>query len=687
MSAKLNIKEQEAHSRIIQLSKELHEHNYRYYVLSNPDLSDQQYDMLFRELEGLEEQFPQFKSADSPTQRVGASLQDGFSQVTHTTPMLSLTNALDEEELTAFHNRTIKLFEEAGIREQPKYCLEYKFDGVALSCSYENGILQRAATRGDGLVGEDITSNVKTIRSIPIVLRKPLHNQNFFDAAKKIEIRGEVLFLNEDFQRLNKEREAQGEALFANARNSASGSLRQIDPKVTAKRPLTFFAYGLISENNLGVKSHSELIKTAAELGFKISPLFKVVEGLEQLLAAFNEAKEGRDSLPFEVDGIVVKVDSLSAQDLLGFRQRSPRWAIAAKFPAVEAHTKLLDIAVQVGRTGAITPVAILEPVQVGGVVVERATLHNEDEIKRKDLMIGDTVIVRRQGDVIPAVIGVVPGKRNGSEKPFTFPANCPECNSTLEKGEDEAVYRCSNPACPAKLLQRLLHYASRLGADIEGLGDKLAELLLKEGLLKSISDLYRLNTEQVAQLPRLGELSAKNLSDQINKSRKLPLSKFIYALGIRHVGERGAFILAQHFGSLDKFLSASNEELLSIHEIGGGTAESIVAFLSDETERKLVSELIEYGVEVQPFEDSGIEKIFAGKSIVLTGSFEKFSRKDAERLIVDRGGKAASSVSKSTSFVVVGSDPGSKADKAKALKVQILSEDEFAAMLGPVEG
>lgn len=670
----------EAAERISALSQEINEHNYRYYVLSAPTISDQHYDSIFRELEGLERQYPELVRADSPTQRVGASLQEGFSQVTHSTPMLSLTNALDVEEIAEFHARTVKLFAEAGIEDKPEYCLEYKFDGVALSCTYQDGVLIRAATRGDGQVGEDITSNVRTIKSVPLALRK---SDRFTESKGTLEVRGEVLFLSEDFVRLNKEREQSGDPLFANPRNAASGSLRQIDPRITAKRPLTFFSYGLIADNNLGVKSQAELMSIAAEFGFRISPLFSVVDSLEALLREYNTAKEGRNTLPFEVDGIVVKVNNLEAQNLLGFRQRSPRWAIAAKFPAMEAYTRLLDIAVQVGRTGAVTPVAILEAVAVGGVVVERATLHNEDEIRRKDLRIGDTVIVRRQGDVIPAVIGIVPEKRDGSESLFVFPKNCPECGFDLVKESDEAVYRCANVACPAKLLQRLLHFASRLGADIEGLGDKLADLLLKEGLVKSIADLYRLEPESLARLPRLGALSAKNLCAQIEKSKKIPLAKFIYALGIRHVGERGAFILAKNFKTLERLRAVNSEELLLIHEIGEETAASISAFLGDPAEEKLISDLLNYGLEVQPFEESREEKTLLGKSIVITGSLERFSRKDAERLIIERGGKAASSVSKSTSFVVAGSEPGSKIEKAKSLNVPVIDEKQFADLLG----
>lgn len=664
-------------ARIAELSLQLHEHNYSYYVNSSPKVSDAEYDKLFRELEELENKFPELRKSDSPTQRVGAVVQDGFNQVAHSVPMLSLTNALDSHELTEFHNRILKLFEEVGLKQEPEYCLEYKFDGVALSCSFEDGALVRAATRGDGQLGEEITSNVRTIRSVPLQLRK--HEK----LPTKLEVRGEVLFLRDDFTRLNGERERAGESLFANARNAASGSLRQLDPKITASRPLTFFAYGYVGVEALGFQTHAKVMHYIANLGFRISPLFEVVRGIDDLLLAYSKAIADRDTLPFEVDGIVVKINNLAAQDQLGYRQRSPRWAIAAKFPAQEAFTKLLEIVVQVGRTGAATPVAILEPVQVGGVVVSRATLHNEDEIKRKDVRVGDTVIVRRQGDVIPAVVGPVLAKRDGTEIEFEFPRHCPECNTLLEKEVEEAVYRCTNSVCPAKLLQRILHYSSRLGADIEGLGDKLVELLLKQGLLSSISDLYRLKVETLSKLPRLGELSAKNLVQQIDKSKNIALSKFIHALGIRHVGERGAYLLAQHFVNLEKIRSVRIEQLLEVHEVGEETATSLLTFFSDPNEVRLIDELLQLGVVVSPFLETKQEKIFAGKSIVLTGSFENFSRKQAEQLIVERGGKAASSVSKSTSFVVAGTEAGSKLEKAKALGIQILNEEEFAKILG----
>lgn len=662
--------------RVAELSSLLHDLNYQYYVLSAPTVSDAEYDKLFRELEALEKQFPKLLSPDSPTQRVGSVPQQGFSQVNHETPMLSLSNALDAEELREFHERTERLFAELELPQKVEYCIEYKFDGVALSLVYENGSLVQAATRGDGFVGEDITSNARTIKSIPLKLRGNV-------LRGRTEIRGEVLFLTSDFQKLNDERERAGDERFANPRNAASGSLRQLDPNITASRPLTFFAYGLISKESVSLTDYHELIAQLPKLGFRISPLFDLVASVDELVSCYQEAEAGRASLPFEVDGVVVKVNSLRAQEQLGFRQRSPRWAVAAKFAAVEAFTTLKDIVVQVGRTGAATPVAILEPVQVGGVVVSRATLHNEDEIARKDLRIGDTVIVRRQGDVIPAVVAPVLAKRTGSEKKFVFPEQCPECDSKLEKEDGMAVYRCVNRHCPAKLLQRVLHYASRLGADIEGLGDKLAELLLENKLIQSLADLYRLEVVSLAQLPRFGELSAKNLLVQIEKSRKLPLSRFIYGLGIRHVGERSAFLLAQHFKTLANLKRATPDQLIAIHEVGEETAKAVSEFLSDPHEVELLGQFEKLGVNVQPHKESGEEQIFAGKTIVLTGSLERFSRKEAESMILARGGKPSSSVSKATSFLVAGADAGSKLEKANALGIQVIDENEFAQMMG----
>ncbi len=661
--------------RIKVLRAEISDHNYRYYVLSEPSVADAQYDQLFRELQSLEESYPQFADRNSPTAKVGSTVLSAFDSVQHARPMLSLDNALDQTELEEFYDRVEKLYLEEGYKLPMELCVEYKFDGVALSSTYEDGRYSKAATRGDGYTGEDITENVRTIKSVPLALREPVKGS--------LEIRGEVLFLKDDFNKLNQQRQLAGEALFANARNSASGTLRQLDSKITASRPLTFFCYGLTIESYQGLKTHSEQMEKAAKLGFKISPLLKVVRSKAELVELYNHEMQARESLPFEVDGLVVKVNKLDVQEKLGYRQRSPRWAIAAKFPAMEASTKLLDIVTQVGRTGAITPVAILQPVQVGGVVVSKATLHNEDEIKRKGIKIGDTVIVKRQGDVIPAVIAPVIAARDGTEKDFSFPKECPECGSSIEKEESEAVYRCPNPDCPAKLLQRLLHFASRLGADIRGLGDKLVENLLQNKMVSSIADLYRLDPLKLAELDRMGKLSADKLIKQIEQSKNITLSKFIYSLGIRHIGERSAQVLAKHFKNLATFRSANEEQLLSIHEIGQESASAVKEFLADFKEISLIDDLLGFGFNIEEEIVNEAEQTLAGKSFVLTGSLESMGRKEAEQKILAKGGKVSSSVSKATSFVVAGSEAGSKLDKATKLGVQVLTEEEFLSLLG----
>jgi DNA ligase (NAD+) len=673
--------EKEAKLQIDNLRSEINEHNHRYYVLSEPIISDSEYDLLFRELQALEQKYPHLKSANSPSAKVGAGVQNEFTSVQHSVPMLSLDNALDTEELEAFYARVEKLYKENGISAAPEFCVEYKFDGVALSCSYRNGEFTRAATRGDGYSGEDISENVRTIKSVPLQLRQ-IDQSSVTSADIDIEVRGEVLFLKSDFDKLNQSRSEAGEPQFANGRNAASGSLRQLNSRITATRPLTFFAYGLYSETKLNAVTHQSLMQFAAKLGFKVSPLLQIVRSRQELVELYAQAQASRDSLPFEVDGLVIKVNQISAQDLLAYRQRSPRWAIAAKFPATEASTKLLSIEIQVGRTGAITPVANLQSVQVGGVIVSRATLHNEDEIRRKDVRIGDTVIVRRQGDVIPAVVGPVLAARTGSEEVYIFPKDCPACGSQVKKEEDEAVYRCHNPACPAQLEQRLLHFASRLGADIRGLGDKLVLSLMQNKLVGSIADLYKLEPATLAELDRMGELSANKIVKQIQDSRVIPLNRFIYALGIRHVGERASELLAKHFISLERFKLAKLEELLEIHEIGQESAKSIVSFLEDPLESKLIQDLLAAGFEVQNQQQSSLDQSLAGKSFVLTGTLATLGRKEAEKAIAERGGKVASSVSKLTSFVVAGDEAGSKLEKAQKLGVAVLSEAKFLDLL-----
>lgn len=658
------------------LVDELNEHAHRYYVLSTPTISDAEYDRKFRELQALEEANPDLLLPDSPTQRVGGAPLEGFKTVRHAVPMLSLNNAMDDVELREFDEQILRfLAKEGGGEKQIEYTVEHKFDGVAVTLTYERGIFVQGATRGDGYEGEEITQNLKTIRAIPLKLRAA-HD------APRLEIRGEVLFFKEPFERFNAARVAAGEEAFANPRNAASGTLRQLDPSITAKRPLTFFAYGLGAVDGFKLPdTHHAAMGAVQKLGFQVSPFLRKVQGVEKLLEAYKTAEAERAALPFEVDGVVVKVNSYALQELLGFRQRSPRWAIAAKFPPVEENTTLLDIMIQVGRTGALTPVAVLEPIKVGGVIVSRATLHNEDEIRRKDLRIGDRVIVRRQGDVIPAVVAALTSLRTGQEREFKFPKKCPECESAVQRAEGEAAYRCPNPRCPAKVRQRLMHYASRNAADIEGLGEKMVELLLDHKLVTDIASLYDLKESQLVELPRMGELSSRNLLEAIERSKHLPLNKFIYALGILHVGERTALVLAKHCGTLEGFLALTEAELLEIHEVGEETARAIAEFLADPEEQRALAALRAHGVKAEAVAKAEGTRL-EGKSFVLTGTLKTMSRKEAEELIASNSGKVSGSVSKKTDYVVVGEEPGSKYDKAKDLGVAILTEDQFRELL-----
>lgn len=666
--------------RIDALVEELHDHSHRYYVLSQPTISDAEYDEKFRELERLEKEYPDLVRPDSPTMRVGAKPLEGFPTVQHKIPMLSLNNAMNEEELVDFDEQVRRFLAKDGHDlEEIEYTIEFKFDGVAVSLSYENGVLMQGATRGDGTTGEDVTSNVKTIKSIPLRLRAAKANRG------SVEIRGEVLFRKKEFELLNAERQDRGEETFANPRNAASGSLRQLDPQETARRPLYFFAYGRGSVENNGDFSRTSLsdaMKEVETLGFSISPGFKTVKGIEALRSAYRDAEEGRDSLPFEVDGIVIKVNDLALQERLGFRQRSPRWAIAAKFKPVEAVTTLEDIIIQVGRTGALTPVAVLTPVRVGGVIVSRATLHNQDEIERKGLMIGDKVVVRRQGDVIPAVVAAMTASRTGDEKPFKFPHKCPECSTPVERIADEAVTRCPNSSCPAKTHNRILHYASRDAMDIEGLGDKMVALLLEHGVVKELPDIYTLTVEQLQELPRMGELSSSNLVEAIAASKKRPLSRFIFALGIRHVGTKTGAVIARNCRTIEHFVKLDEGTLLEMEEIGPETARSVAEFLGDSRERSLIDRLVDLGVHPHPEAAPVSDGVFKGKTLVLTGTLSTMSRKEAEDLVVKNGGKVSSSVSKKTSYVVAGESPGSKLDAAMKLGVPVITEDAFRDMV-----
>ncbi|NDC37268.1 MAG: NAD-dependent DNA ligase LigA [Proteobacteria bacterium] len=659
-------------ARIDALVTDLNEHAYCYYVLAQPSISDAEYDRRFRELEKLEAEYPTLRRPDSPTQRVGGAPLEGFTTVRHRIPMLSLNNAMNAGEVREFYDQVRRFLKDDSC--EIEFTVEHKFDGVAVTIAYQDGLFTSAATRGDGYEGEDITANIRTVKSVPLRLRGN-------SLPRYLEVRGEVLFLKEAFESYNAERVAHSEEPFANPRNAAAGSLRQLDPTETAKRPLTFFAYGVGDvEGTKLPTTHYETLRLVEQFGFSVSSSLKVASGALALEQEYHNAAAARASLPFEVDGVVLKVNSLALQEQLGFRQRSPRWAIAAKFPPVEENTKLIDIIVQVGRTGAITPVAVLKPVRVGGVVVARATLHNEDEIRRKGIKIGDTVVVRRQGDVIPAVVSVVIPKRSGDEREFVFPTQCPECQTKLVRPADEAVARCPNLHCPAKTEQRILHFASRNGADIRGLGDKAVALLLEHNMLSDISSVYDLEEAKLASLPRMGDLSAKNLITAIEGSKHLPLNKFIFALGIRHVGERTAMSIAKHCRSIEKFLALQEDEIRTIPDVGAETAGAIASYLANPTEVGMIRRLIGKGITPEAPAEAQATTL-AGKTFVLTGTLATLSREDAQAKIEAASGKVSSSVSKKTSYVVAGADPGSKLTKAEELGVPVLSEEQFLAL------
>ncbi len=664
------------------LRAEIEKHNYQYYVLDAPLLSDAEYDRLFRELQALEAEHPQLVSSDSPTQRVGAAPLPEFVAVAHATPMLSLNNAFTDAEVAAFDRRVheglaLDKADDEGVQEAD-YSAEPKFDGLAVSLTYENGILVRGATRGDGSTGEDVTVNLRTLHSIP------LHLQGS-GWPTLLEVRGEVLLWRSDFEKLNSRQREQGEKEFVNPRNAAAGSLRQLDPRVTATRPLRFFAYGIGGAAGAGLPAtHSALLDRLGEWGFPVAAERRRVSGLSGLLGYYAEIGQRRASLPYAIDGVVYKVDHLAAQERLGFVSRAPRFAIAHKFPAEEAVTELLDISIQVGRTGALTPVARLLPVFVGGVTVTNATLHNEDEIRRKDLRIGDRVVVRRAGDVIPEVVRVLPDQRPATAREFHMPTSCPVCASQIVRNADEAVARCSGGLyCPAQRKQALLHFASRRAMDIEGLGDKLVEQLVDGAVVRTPADLYRLGLLALASLERMAEKSASNLLAAIEQSKQTTLERFIYALGIRNVGAATARDLARHFGSLDRLLAADAGQLLQVPDVGPIVAQSICQFCSEPHNLEVIEQLRAAGVvwrEGEALLPAG--GTLAGKIVVLTGSLPTLTRDVAKAIIEAAGGKVSSAVSKKTDFVVAGSEAGSKLDKAQLLGVTVIDEERLLALV-----
>lgn len=674
--------EAQAEKRIAKLREEINYHNYRYYVLDDPVISDSEYDQLMRELENLERQFPHLKTPTSPTQRVGAPPLEKFEAVRHTFPMLSLANAFEAEEVKEFDARVKRFLQTSGDIE---YCTELKMDGVAVELIYEGGHFITGATRGDGFVGEDVTQNLKTVKSIPLSLipwkEKPL--------PSRLEARGEVYLPIKSFQELNRQRERNGEPLFANPRNAAAGSLRQLDSSITAKRPLDIFCYGVGQVSGQSFETQWGLLESLHHWGLKVNPNRKQCRRIEEVLEFHQELDESREKLPYEIDGVVIKVNSIRLQERLGTIARSPRWALAYKFKPKQVTTKIQNIIVQVGRTGALTPTAIMDPVHVGGVVVSRATLHNQDEIDKKDVRVGDTVVIQRAGDVIPEVVRVVLEKRTGKEKKFRIPDKCPVCGSDVEKPkrgkgneeEEMAVARCTGIACPAKLKETIIHFASRDAMNIEGLGEKIIEQLVDRGLVKDYADLYALTLEDLLTLERMGEKLGGNILAAIQKSKKTSLDRLIYSLGILHVGEHIAKLLAREFSTLEDLSQASLEKLKTITGIGDEIASSIVKFFQQKGNQKVVQKLTERGVEYPSRPQPGSKK-WEGQSFVFTGILKTMSREEAESKVESMGGRASSSVSKKTHYVVAGEEPGSKYEKAKALGITIITEDEFLKML-----
>jgi DNA ligase (NAD+) len=665
----------QAHARLAWLRREIERHNHLYYVLDAPEISDAEFDALFRELQSLEQLHPELVSPSSPTQRVGAAVQGGLASVTHAVPMLSLNNALSEEEAAAFDRR---VRENLGVNAVD-YSAEPKFDGLAVSLTYEDGRLAVGATRGDGYTGEDVTANLRTLPSVPLVL----------DAAQPpalLEIRGEVIMFKRDFAALNDQQRAKGEKEFVNPRNAAAGALRQLDPRITASRRLRFFAYGIarFEGEGLPAERHSAQMAWLESLRLPVSPHRALVRGLDGLLGYYGRTGALRASLPYEIDGVVYKVDDLAQQNRLGFVSRAPRFAVAHKFAAEEAVTEVLDIGVQVGRTGALTPVARLKPVFVGGVTVTNATLHNEDEVRRKDVRIGDFVVVRRAGDVIPEVVRSLQARRPVHSREFQMPAFCPVCNSTVRRLEDEAVARCTAGLfCPAQRKQALLHFASRRAMDIEGLGEKLVDQLVESGRVKSPADLYRLEAADLAGMERMGERSAANVIQAIAASREPSLARFVYALGIRNVGETTARDLARSFGRIEPLMQADIERLQEVPDVGPVVAQSIAAFFAEPHNRGIVDELLALAVHPKPEAIAPAARApLKGKTFVLTGTLATMSRDEAKALIEAAGGKVAGSVSKKTDYVVAGTEPGSKYEKAMSLSIEVLDEAALLELL-----
>jgi DNA ligase (NAD+) len=662
-------------ARAVELRRRLEHHNYRYHVLDSPEISDAEYDELFDELMRLEKEHPELQTPDSPTQRIGASPLAKFPARRHSAPMLSLGKVTTKDEFLEFDKRVKALI--AGEGGTIEYTVEPKYDGLAVALVYGKGVFVTGATRGDGIIGEEVKENLKTIRNIPLRL---IGN----DPPEILEVRGEVVIAKADFEKFNKQRSEAGLELFANPRNMAAGSLRQLDSSVTAQRPLRFIAYGIGETRGISLSGHFETMKLIKEYGFRISDDLRKFEDINDLMLYFDEIMAKRESFDFDIDGIVIKVNSYEQQAIAGVLSRSPRWAVAWKFPAVQRTTVVENIVVQVGRTGTLTPVAYLTPVQVGGVTVSRATLHNEQEVERKDIRVGDTVVVQRAGDVIPEIVAVIREKRQKGSRKFKMPEACPVCGSPVQRVEGEVAVRCVSLYCRAQLVEKISHFASRGAMDVEGLGYKTVEALIEKGFVKDVADLYLIprRKDEIIEMERMGEKSFENLAAALENSKKRELPRLIFALGIIGAGENMAALLASHFGTLERLMAASEEEISRVRGIGPVIAGSVSKFFADENNIAVVRKLQELGVEF-PRTEIPSDGPLKGKTFVLTGSLESYSRAQAQKLIEQLGGHVTSSVSKKTDFVVAGADPGSKLDKAKTLGVEILDENGFKELIG----